>query len=439
MIFNIIAVIIIAMAYGKRYYPTLVIVVIGFFFVFPIGLIPVGVLASVDRLSVPRNWFWHAKVMLGMSTGDFLLLLVLVMAGIHAILHRHKKNVAWSFLGLILILFAIGVFALLGSEGEIDLKNLFSATRTFIFIAAFFYLGSSRKNAESIMLGTSTVLLITFFISFCSMNLLDPYYRAIRYWVPAMLQSQQFVSAIPFFAIYFAARGDKPIHARAWISCCVLMLFMAYKAYYLFLIVLLFYALLFGRNRQQQPGWWLFCTFAFLLLQPIIVLANIFLSAFIGGIPAIDTRAFQVLNLYLTFQDKGFLAWVMGIGWGQWYQIFIPFPAVDEGAWTVDQLFDDERKFSIQLMPFSLFRSVGIAGFLLTVFLVYKYIKDLQFVIRGYPRHKSLLMLIVIFTNISIFFSIPDVLPETAAFSALMLSLMLVLPGRVDTALPEHR
>jgi len=389
------------------------------FFVFPLGLMPVGVRSLVDLLDIPRNWFWHFKVT-GVALADLLLILFFIMGFSKLFLKLRCNKYIFAYCLFAILIFFQGVFSAFYFNQDVDVKNILNALRSFLIIIYFLYFGylSISTNGYKIFKLLSSCLFVTFIISFFSMIMLKAEFRATRYWIPAMLQSQQYVSVIPFLFIIFGVSrkesGENLWHFRMWSIAAIAMLFMGYKAFYL-LIVLFIIFYLFSKLllKVMRKSWGIVLFIFIILLQPLML----FINYTYMGIAAIDTRAFQVLNSMKTLQNSGIMATLFGIGWGQWYTLYFDFPTIDHGAWTVEQLLDESRKFSIQLVPFSLVRSIGLVGFILVFLAIALYIWKISKAIKSNKCY-SYIIFVTILINLSTFIAIPDVLPESIAFSA---------------------
>lgn len=393
------------------------------FFVFPIGLMPVGVLPLVDIHEIPRNWYWHFK--LGkLAVGDLLLLLFALFCFLDLVWRGHSSKFLFASCFFVIFTFFLGVFSAFHADGNIDYINLLNAARSFLIVLLFLYAGYIAGEKSIGLL--SGCLWFTFINSLISMSLLDSSYRAIRYFVPAMLQSQQFVSAIPFLLLYFwVKRHESPMsfrHYRLWGSAAILLFFMGYKAFYFLLVLFALIYIISKTPLMLNKGWAVTLLFLIVLLQPLLIYVNFIF----GGFSAINTRAFQVINAMKTLQVQGLESMLFGIGWGQWYTVYFDFPTIDQGAWTEQQLFDKSRKYSIQLLPFSLIRSIGFGGFAAVFILAILYVWKISGIRMPNTNYKYIVYG-MIFLNVSTFFSLPDVLPETAAFSAFFTGVMIAM------------
>lgn len=388
-------------------------------FIFPLGLMPVGILPLVDLLTIPRNWFWHYKIIFGLAFGDALTIILFLFAVLNFVLQKNiKKQILIAFICVIFIYFH-GIFSAYFIASAVDFKNLQNATRSFLILVSFLCLGFSCADRQGLKLVdiVSNCLFVTLAISTISMLLLNSDFRAVRYWTSAILQSQQYVSVIPFLSIYFYVKRQEPgknqRHFRSWILAGVGLLFFGYKAFYIIIIALIIFHL-FSKQILNLGRFWGMTMFLLVILtQPLLLYFNFYF----GGDGAIDTRLFQVLNSMKTLEESGLSAMLFGIGWGQWYALYFDFTSVDQGAWTLEQLFDDSRKHSIQLIPFSLVRSVGIVGLISALIVISLYLRKLCKKNTYIPKFEYLVFGMVLI-NLTTFLAIPDVLPESLAFSA---------------------
>lgn len=403
-------------------------------FIFPSGLVPVGVLSIVELTDIPRNWYLHLKIgPLGIA--DIVTLIFSGICVFH-VSHNGKVNrFILMSLNFIFLTFFLGIISAIFLAINVDYQNLLNVSRTFLLIVLFMYAGYVvvKKFGQHGIEILSSCLWGTFIMSMVSMVLLDPAARAIRYFVPAMLQSQQFVSVIPFLALYFyVKRKESPtcrLHSRLWCIATVMMFFMGYKAFYFLLLLFIgLYVISKLRIMSKTTSAILFMLFL-LIFQPVLLYLNFIL----GGFSAVDTRAFQVINSMATLENRGLMSILFGIGWGQWYTVYFEFPTIDYGAWGANQLASDDAKYSIQIAPFSLIRSIGIVGFSAVLAAAIIYIRKLGS-IRIAKGDDKFLLCGMVAVNVSTVFTLPDVLLETAAFAAFFCAAMIAIKGQHEAA-----
>jgi len=403
-------------------------------FIFPSGLVPVGVLSLVELTDIPRNWYFHLKIgPLGIADIVTMFFSVICFFDLSRS-GRINRFILMTLLFILVIFFAGNLSAMIFAV-SVDYQNLLNVARTFLVIILFFYAGYAviKRFGEDAINVLSSCLWATFIISLVSMTVLNPSSRAIRYFVPAMLQSQQFVSVIPFLALYFYAKRHENMvckkHWLLWAAAMFMMFFMGYKAFY-FLLILFAATYVVSKLRitSKTTGAILFMV-ALLISQPILL----YLNFIFGGFSAVDTRTFQVINSMKTLQDRGLMSMLFGIGWGQWYTVYFEFPTIDYGAWGANQLASDDAKYSIQIAPFSLIRSIGVLGFAAVLGAAMVYIRRLANTRISKGDDKFLLCGMVAI-NVSAFFTLPDVLQETAAFAAFFCAAMVAMKGKHEVA-----
>lgn len=249
-------------------------------FICPIGLIPVGVLPIVDSLEIPRNWFWHLKFSM-FSTGDILLVLLFLFFLFRSFTQT-KSNSLFIYLSSVfaIFIFFIGLISAYFNSSELDTKNLLNAARSFLCLVIYIYSGFflHKQYGIKVIEVLSSCLFIIFFISTISMMLLGSEFRAVRYWMPAMLQSQQFVSVIPFFAILFMVKKSQfmnlKYHWRLWYLSGICLLFWGYKAFYIILIVLAFFLILSRMLTLLGRNWGWIVFFIIVFSQPLLLYFN---------------------------------------------------------------------------------------------------------------------------------------------------------------------
>jgi hypothetical protein len=389
------------------------------FFAFPLGLMPICVLPKVELLDIPRNWFWHFKFGF-VAFADLLIIFLNIICFVKLFLRLRCNKYIVAYSTFIILIFAQGVFSAFYINQDVDFKNIFNALRSFMILISFLYFGylSVRTDGYKVLQLISSCLFTTFIISFFSTILLKAEFRALRYGISAMLQSQQYVNLVPFLFIIFGVWRKESTenlwHFRLWGIAGIAMLFMGYKGFYLIIVLFILFYLFAKILFQVLKNYWGVMVFVIIMLmQPLML----FINYTYMGISAIDTRAFQVLNSMKTLQDSGIMATLFGIGWGQWYTLFFDFPTIDHGAWTVEQLSDDSRRFSIQIIPFSLIRSIGLVGFSSFFIAISLYVWKMCKMVRN---NKSYMYIVfgMIIINLSTLLAIPDVLPESIAFSA---------------------
>lgn len=398
-------------------------------FIFPSGLMPVGILPRVDPNFIPRNWYFHLKVG-PFGIADIATILFSSICIFNFMRTWRMNRFLLMALMFFTVIFLAGNISAIFLSIDIDYQNLLNSARTFLIIILFFYAGyivmkSVGEHGIEIM---SSCLWVTFILSFVSMILLDSDARAVRYFVPAMLQSQQFVSIVPFLTLYFfIKRNEKEVfyrHFRLWGTAAVMMLFMGYKAFYILILVFIV-GYIVSKLRITSKG-----TSAILLMLFLIISQPFFLylNFIFEGFNAVDTRAFQVVNSMATLQERGLMSLLFGIGWSQWYTVYFDFPTIDYGAWGANQLASDDAKYSIQLAPFSMIRSIGIVGFFAVMAASIIYIRKIS-KIKMSLKNDGFILCGIVAINLVGLFSVPDILVEAAAFSAFFCAAMVAMKG----------
>jgi hypothetical protein len=155
--------------------------------------------------------------------------------------------------------------------------------------------------------------------------------------------------------------------------------------------------------------------FSMVLLMPSAI---ILVNQVLFGISAIDTRNFQILNSMKTLYEGGPLSSLFGIGWRQWYFEYYEFPFIDQGAWTENELVAEGMKNSIQIIPYSLLRSVGVLGVLVALIFLWRSHGP---VYKRENRSNVCRNFYLTFFLTSEILTIPDTLPEVALFSSVMI------------------
>ncbi|KGT37736.1 hypothetical protein P421_13745 [Heyndrickxia coagulans P38] len=386
----------------------------GWLFITPIGLIPVSIFGNINEFSVFRNIFWHYKIM-KISINDIIIMLFLIITIIR-LLSISSKKISSSFVKSFLLLFSvflIGMMSTIFAPAGIDYQNIFIVIRYFIlvFIAYFINL-FNKNNGNNWIKDYMGLMLILSILSLISMSLLSVDYRPQRYWTHSFLQSQE--SQTVFLTVLcYGLFGLNGLKRGLLVFIGLIPAMTGYKfSIFVSSFILLLYFL---SNFNQKKYFYLICKLL-IKLCPIVFLIIPFLAIKyyvinISNMGSFSTRYYQVINMMVTLKNNGILSSLFGIGWNQWYKIYYSFPFLDLGAWTDEQIYNMDWKYSIQIFPFSLIRSVGFIGTALWVFCTLKIVRESVKNFQQTNNMAFLLLFSIIF--IQTYFSFPDVLPES--------------------------
>lgn len=382
----------------------------------PIGLIPVAII-NTDRSNVFRLVFWEFKIG-GLSINDILIISLFFVLFLHFLL-RYNQKVDINFYKIIyafIISFFIGCVSSLLSPKGVDFERFLIVGRYFllILIALFSTLLVNTQNSNIWLKKYILLLLKISILSILSLAILSTDYRPNRYWTYAWLQSQESQS---IFILIFAYGLFIVRNSLKKILLIMLGLFPALVGYkYSIYIIILCLVLNLIMYLLKKPLYEKIIKNSIrygpilLILFPIIIIQYFVINY--SDMGSLSTRYYQFINVWANLKEEGFLSLIFGIGWNQWYYIYYPFPFLDLGAWTDDQIYSANWKYSVQILPFSLIRSIGILG--LFVWL-YGVITTLKLFYNKYlnndKRYISFYFVILVF-YIQTYLYFPDVLPE---------------------------
>lgn len=404
---------------------TLGMVLSAFLFVAPIGLFPVGLSWVSERDSVFRDFFWHWKIPGGMSFCDVLILgaFCVVMVASRRDLFR-KRFLAISIFPL--AVFLLGCLSLVNAPLPIDFKLALNSTRTFMLVgigAALAYRLTQRAG-EGWIQPYLLFLVKVNALSMASMLLLEYDAKAVRYWASSVVQSQGATTVaiiVTTYLLYSQLFANLRPRMRWALYGFVLLIAIggAVKGLIFALMLLLAGRVAIGIPYVRGAASILFRSrvflFAVILLMPSAI---ILVNQVVFGIGAIDTRSFQIVNSTQTLYEGGPLSSLFGIGWRQWYVEYYEFPFIDQGAWTADELVAEGMKNSIQIIPYSLLRSVGVLGLLVALIFLWR---SHGHVFKRENRFNVCRDFYLTYFLASEILTVPDTLPEVALFSSMMI------------------
>ncbi|WP_270584492.1 hypothetical protein [Bacillus smithii] len=391
----------------------------------PVGLFPVAILPIGDENKIIRNFFWHYKIS-GLTINDFLIIFCcfcLIVTLLNKNFRLDKWFVKYSFITL--LIFIVGFISAIQAPMKVDVERFFIVLRYMLILILGSYTGYliGIKSELEIFYRYLKLLFSISIISIISMLLLDTSYRPPRYWTYAILQSQETQST---FLIVFALslfgiiKGNRRIF---YLTISLIPAIFGYK-YSIIMVSIILAFFVFQKIISKKLFYAVESLTIIFIVYSLVIIPTIFVVWFtthITQFDAIGTRYFQIINVIETIKNEGWKAIVFGIGWNQWYKIYYEFPYIDFGAWTIEQLENPNWKYSVQIIPYSLVRSVGIFGFIVWINLVVKIgiklYKNLLFSLKFNP----LLSLILVSIIIPTFLSFPDVLPESMMNSSILL------------------
>ncbi len=86
-------------------------------------------------------------------------------------------------------------------------------------------------------------------------------------------------------------------------------------------------------------------------------------SLFENEILSLVVRYYQVVNATKTILNNGASVLLFGVGWGQWYLVYEPFPFVDYMSGPRFEVEERTARFMISVPAIPVFRSIGLIGF----------------------------------------------------------------------------
>jgi len=397
----------------------------GYVFITPLGLFPVAVTVTSRSGEVIRDLFWHFKIIIGMSINDIIILFYLFFIILYSANLLLKRSL-FILTFLLALLYILGMLSTLNAPFEIDIKQLLNTTRTFllIFIGLFLSYRLSRLKNDDWLLKYFLFLTSITILSIISMLLLEADAKGVRYWTHSIIQSQGAVPLFSMILLYlmfsnifkhlnnvkklflFTLPFVIAIGGGVKGMMMVILLLLIAK----FLSLLENFKLLLLKSIKNKINLIMIIT----LLPTTIIAVNYFFF----NITAIDTRLFQVLNSMQTLYNQGISSMFFGIGWKQWYIEIIKFPFIDYGAWTPEEIATDGAKSAIQLLPYSLIRSVGLVGFIIMIVIIVKIASSNK---QSDITSIKLKKFFIFFFLGADLFAIPDILPEVALFDTIIL------------------
>lgn len=427
---------------------SILIFLLSWLFIFPIGLKGIALLPLWSEVApLLRDYPSQYKVIPGFTSTNLLTLLSFVFViyglfckfigkclfGTNTLGHVNPCSM-WSFKNLSIIFFVLILLA----WGEIRavqhgmqrVDSVFLSIKMFIYILlggrlAFLLVMKGQFHCVSLFGHVIVHLSKLSLLSVLSFMLLSPQYKAIRYGLPALLPSQGIQSiCLCVFAILLSKKNHIDVVSRI---LCFIFILIPFVGRYKFTIVayivlLLFYLFvsLFKRIGSKLISYGVVLSFLILFVLPGII------AFFLHDVDvAISTRYFQMLNSVIYLTNQGLPSIFFGIGWGQPYDIIVPFIFDDQGAWSQDEYSSDSVKWSIQIIPFSLVRSVGLFGcFTVLLFLLINLSRSSRFIINDGKLIGLVGFLPFVYAG---FLSMPDVLPESIMFSSMIFAFVFAL------------
>jgi hypothetical protein len=407
-------------------------------FISPIGLQGIAILPLWNGpIPIFRDYVSHSKVIPSFTLINILAVvcfMIVVLKAVFAVIKSQGCNSVRVSLGFFLLFGVLFFLLMLGILNSIDsnanrLDGYIMAVKEFVYILIGLRFGylmynmSYRKQPllviENILYQLSIICLISIF----SLALLEPSFKAIRYGFPALLPSQE-MQSIALISLALILDGKVKILKRKiiFMSLIIIPFVGAYKFTIMaYLSIIFLYLLLnfFKKLTAEIISYLVLIAFVMVIALPAIIVIMVNTADV-----AISTRYFQMLNSMIYIYSQGFHKLIFGIGWGQPYDISIPFVYNDQGAWSPEE-YESDTKWSIQILPFSLIRSVGLLGFSILFLYMSVKIKRCAYKIIGSKCwYSSLGLLPFVFAA---FFVLPDILPETAITASMMLCFFICL------------
>lgn len=332
--------------------------------IFPIGLQPMGISRAAEPMSIPRNWFWMAKVG-GVGLGDLFISAMLA----YSFLGRKLSKEAATMIGLFAVIVVAGFVGMTWAPRGAELKGALNSVRGMICVLIAF---NASGYAGSLELRGAFVrhLAIQMLMSVALMVLLEPDYRPFRYWTNALFHSQAFAVVGGLCLIELFTKRRKPLTLTAILFIgAILPCLGAVKANLLLFAGSLPLLLFFRNGTLGRSEKTIVNSFGILFaMLP-------FLSAVGGaalGVKAMITRLDQTANTVLTANEMGTKGLLFGIGWNQWYRQYVPMLEMDYGAYSLEEMQTPGWKRSVQISPVSVFRDAGLVGVGLVLVIAYR-------------------------------------------------------------------
>lgn len=405
-------------------------------FISPIGLQGIAILPLWDGpIPIFRDYISHVKIIPSFSLVNILAvvcLMVILFKSVLAIIQNKSNDrlrVSKEYLVLFFVLSSVLMLGILNSvdNSAIRLDGHTMAVKEFVYILiglrfGFLIYKRADKNRPLLILENYLYQLsIVCLISIFSLALLDPSFKAVRYGFSALLPSQE-MQSIALTSLALLLDNKVKILKRKLVFMALIVIpfigmykftIMAYLSIFILYLLLRFFKKLTAKIISN------FVLISFLI---IIILPTIITILINTADVAISTRYFQMLNSMMYIYSQGGHKLIFGIGWGQPYDIYIPFIYNDQGAWSPEE-YNSDIKWSIQILPYSLIRSVGLLGFsFLFIYMSVKVKKCAYKLICSKCWHSGLGLLPFVFAT---FFVLPDILPESAITASIMLCFFL--------------
>lgn len=401
----------------------------GWLLIAPISIVPVAITPIWGvgvQPPVLRAAFWHIKIS-SLSSNDCVIVLcfsyVMFRAALGGLGGRRAAVATWA----LILVFMLGLASLTNAVHAVYWKNIFRTVRVLmILLTCLLGVGLPRRKAGDFLFGYARVLTLISLVGIASFALLSESYKVWRYVLPASLPNQCFQIPMLIFGAFYVFSENRSrwsLSDRALgVSCVTLSIVLLYKSSVLAMSAVLVVAFVRRLRRVRvAEGKWTerlakLSVPAFALISSAVVFAG---SLWLG-ISAITTRLIMVANVVLTLKSIGPLGWLFGLGWMQWYRVIIPFPFVDYGAWTPDQLSNPYYRYADQVPFWPLVQSIGIVGALIVIILVgrlfVRCFRSYAFVYQN--RWLAFFIVAICATG---FLSLPEGLPASLALESAIL------------------
>jgi hypothetical protein len=317
----------------------------------------------------------------GAGTVYFLLTAGLVYGILRSLKISSLSKHGQQALLLLVLLYLMGFFSVFLNVYVVEIPNLVYAAREFETVVAGFLLGAiiSKTNNLGLFkkLVTNECTLIATLGSISFLFVADSVGWERDFGLKNILPSQTY----PLLAyINLLAIGKGRISVFAVILRLIpfgLCVVSGNKES----LVMGFACLFFGVVKTSV--WHLFSID--ILRKPILLACVLIIAVWISyllpiyfssllenGMPSLVVRYYQIVNSIKTIFNNGVAVLLFGIGWGQWYLIYEPFPFIDYMSGPRFEVEERVARFMISVPAVPVLRSIGLIGFgYLFVSLVY--------------------------------------------------------------------
>lgn len=372
-------------------------------------------------------WSYRPSGMFGLALYDVVLLLFSLFA-IGRSLHTGRLRSVLSPLAFFLGALGVGTLSVAFKVYDFDSNRFLIAFRVALLFVVFLSTGLNATNPHNMKWcrGFYVQLLVLYLLGCLSMLMLSSGERWNRYGMATFLPSSAFwiVSYLALIAALFHRMQFGTRFALLLIS--VFPLWGVSKAVVVYQVcgLMLFAVYTFGRvhllKLKEHVG---LATMLILSLSFAGIVGVVAYSSLVNDSGSLGTRHYQFINLWATLKDGGLARMLFGIGWNQWYRIWVDFPEFDYGAWDAMEVQNDDFRVALQTSLLPVMRGSGIIGLLLFSLSLYSFARRAM-PERG-PIHVRATRFAMLLVAITTWSSYPELGFDAVAINACFIGYLL--------------